>query len=127
MAYVFCNPNPDKNLTGDCVVRAVSLLTDKDWETVFLEIMVCAYEMHDMPSSNAVWAKYLHENGFKRGMLPDTCPDCYTIKDFAEEYNQGKYLVGTGTHAVAVLDGDYYDTWDSGDEVPIYYWTKEED
>ena len=25
-----------------------------------------------------------------------------------------------------LLVGDYFDTWDSGQEVPIYYWKKEE-
>ena len=27
-------------------------------------------------------------------------------------------------HVVAVIDGNYYDTWDSGDKIPIYYWYK---
>jgi hypothetical protein len=27
---------------------------------------------------------------------------------------------------VAVSDGDYFDTWDSGDEVPVYYFEKDE-
>ena len=29
-----------------------------------------------------------------------------------------------GGHVVAVEDGNYYDIWDSGDEVPTYYWMK---
>ena len=28
-------------------------------------------------------------------------------------------------HVVCVKDGNYYDTWQSGDEVPIYAWVKE--
>ena len=27
-------------------------------------------------------------------------------------------------HVIAVENGDYYDNWDSGDEVPIYYWER---
>jgi len=34
-------------------------------------------------------------------------------------------ILATGTHVIAVGDGNYYDTWDSGQEVPIYYWRKE--
>jgi hypothetical protein len=34
-------------------------------------------------------------------------------------------MLATGTHVVAVIDGNYYDTWDSGDEVPIALWKKE--
>ena len=41
---------------------------------------------------------------------------------FCEKYPTGVYVIGTGTHAVAVVDGDYYDSWDSGNEVPSYFW-----
>ena len=48
-----------------------------------------------------------------------------TVREFAKDHPEGKYILGTGTHAVAVIDGDYIDTWDSGDEVPIYYFQEE--
>lgn len=84
-----------------------------------------AYKMYDMPSSNAVWGAYLADMGYRRYVIPDTCPACYSVKQFCIDNPKGKYLLATGTHAVTVIDGDYYDTWDSGDEVPIYYFTKE--
>ncbi len=56
--------------------------------------------------------------------VPDTCPHCYTIRDFAYDHPFGTYLVGTGKHVVTIIDGNYYDTWDSGGEIPIYYWKK---
>lgn len=83
------------------------------------------FEMFDMPSSNRVWGEYLKSRGYERFVIPNTCPDCYTIRDFCIEHPKGKYLVATGVHVVAVVDGDYYDTWDSGGELPIYYWRKE--
>jgi hypothetical protein len=49
---------------------------------------------------------------------------CYTIKEFCKDHPIGDYLLGTGSHVVAVLDGNYYDTWDSGSEVPIYYFKR---
>lgn len=82
--------------------------------------------MHDMPSSNAVWGAYLIDLGYKRYVIPNVCPACFTIRQFCELHPKGKYLLATGTHVVTVIDGDYYDTWDSGDEVPVYYFTKEE-
>lgn len=27
-------------------------------------------------------------------------------------------------HVVCVQDGYYYDSWDSGNEIPIYYWER---
>lgn len=81
--------------------------------------------MKDMPSSNAVWGAYLKSLGFKRYIIPNECPDCYTVSDFAKEHSSGVYILATGTHVVTVKDGDYYDTWDSGKEIPIYYFVKE--
>ena len=81
--------------------------------------------LHDIPSSNDVWSSYLSTRGFKRYVIPSNCPDCYTIREFVEDYPQGTYILATGTHVIAVKDGNYYDTWDSGDEMPIYYWKKE--
>lgn len=124
--FVYYNPNPANNHVGDCVVRAISKVTGQDWEKTYLEVALQGYMLKDMPSANYVWGAYLLENGFKRYIIPNTCPDCYTVRDFCKEYPQGVYLLATGTHVVAVQDGDYYDAWDSGNEIPIYYWHKEE-
>ena len=91
-----------------------------------MDIALQGFMMHDMPTANHVWGTYLKNMGFKQHSLPDTCPDCYTVRDFCAEHNQGSYLLAIGSHVVAVENGDYYDTWDSGYELPIFYWQKEE-
>ena len=121
--FHYLNPNPHNNLTGDCVIRAIAIAQDKSWDDVFLELMSYSYSMKDMPSSNNVWGYYLHNNGYRRHNIPDICPNCVTIRDFVTN-TTGEYILGTGTHVVAVKDGEYYDTWDSGNEIPIYYWKK---
>lgn len=124
--YVFYNPNPEKKLTGDCVIRGICKLTGDDWETVYMHVIVQGYRMHDMPSSNVVWGAYLSTIGYSRHLIPEECPLCFTLREFCERYRSGRYLVATGSHVIAVVDGDYYDTWDSGDEIVLYYWRKEE-
>ena len=79
-----------------------------------------------MPSSNSVWSNYLINDGYKRYAIPNTCPNCYTVRDFCEDHPYGTYLLATGTHVVTCIDGDWLDTWDSGDETPVYYFTKED-
>ena len=126
MGYVNFNPNPKRKLVGDCVIRAISKVTDRNWEDVYLDLMLQGFTMHDMPSSNDVWGTYLANNGFKRYVIPDTCPYCYTVNQFVQDNPDLVGILATGTHVIAVGgDGNYYDTWDSGNEVPIYYWRRE--
>lgn len=125
MSYININVNPKNLYTGDCVIRAIALATDKSWYETYIELVIQGLIDCDIPSSNAVWADYLTSKGYTRHFIPDTCPNCYTVRDFSNDYPEGAYIVGTGTHAIAVIDGDHYDTWDSGDEHPIYYFVKE--
>ena len=124
--YRYYNPNPCGKAVGDCVIRAVSKLENYTWEQSFISICVFAYVHCDMPSSNQVWAAYLRSRGYRQYSLPSNCPLCYTVADFCREHNRGRFLVGTGTHVVAVIDGDYYDAWDSGNEVIDRFFTRGE-
>ena len=125
--YVYYNPNP-RGLwyAGDCVVRAISKADGQDdWQKIYAGLSLYGFMIGNVFTNNAVWDSYLRDNGYKREIIPDTCPYCYTIKDFAKEHPRGTYIVATGRHAVAVVDGNYYDSWDSGGETPIYYYVKE--
>jgi hypothetical protein len=124
--YSEYNPNPRGKRVGDCVIRAVSKATGKSWEETYIELCLLGYIMGDLPSSNAVWDNYLKTQGFIRDIVSADCPSCYTINDFCEEYPQGIYVIGTGSHAVAIENGCIFDTWQSGDEIPIYFYRKEE-
>lgn len=121
MAFLMQNPNPKSARVGDCVVRAISIATGKDWDSVYALLAVKGYEMCDMPSSNAVWARCLEDEGFDRHII-SSC--CFSIRDFCLDHPKGTYVLGTGSHAVAVIDGNYIDAWDSGNEVPIYYFER---
>lgn len=123
--YIKSNPNPDNLMTEDCTIRAISIATDKSWDETYIDVCIKGFVMKRMPSTNSVWAEYLKDQGFSRHIVPDTCPHCYTVRDFCGEHFKGTYVLGTGSHAIAVIDGDYYDAWDSGDEVPLYYFAKE--
>lgn len=125
MGYVPYNPNPARKLVGDCVIRAISKVTNQDWEDTYLDVAMKGLLLHDVPSSNEVWGSYLRDKGFKRYVIPDTCPDCYTISQFCIDNPKLTGILATGTHVVAIKDGDYFDSWDSGQETPIYYWRKE--
>ena len=122
MSFIAFNANPINRNTGDCTVRAISALMNQSWRDTHADLAMTSFYLSDMPSSNRSWGEYLYLNGYRSHMIPDTCPACYTIRQFAKDHPYGRYLLATGTHVVAVIDGDYYDTWDSGDEVPLFYW-----
>lgn len=118
------NPNPLGQHVGDCVIRALSIVLDQSWVKTYLEVCIQGLLLANMPSCNNVWGAYLRSKGFKRAVIPDTCPDCYSVRDFCKDNPSGIFVLGTGNHAVAVVDGNYIDDWDSGDEVPIFVWRK---
>ena len=125
--YSYFNPNPIKNKrVGDCVVRAISKALNQSWEETYIELSLLGYIMGDWGSSNAVWNAYLKSKGFIREIVSNDCPECYTINDFCEEYPQGIYVIGTGSHAVAVVDGILFDSWNSLGEIAIYFYKKGE-
>lgn len=122
--FRYFNPNPDEKFVGDCVVRAIAAACNLDWDTAYLHLVVQGWIIHDMPSANDVWGMYLAGRGFKRAIIPNTCPDCYTVADFCRDHDSGIFVVATGTHVVTVIDGYYYDAWDSGSVIPTYYWER---
>lgn len=118
------NPNPEKKIVRDCTVRAISKALNQSWEKTFLELCDKAYKMHDMPDADCVWGAYLKSKGFKRRIISNCCSDRYTVKDFCNDNPEGEYILALSGHVVSVRNGDYYDTWDSGEEIPIYVWRR---
>lgn len=120
--WVYANPNPCRTETEDCVVRAIAVATGQSWEKVHRDLCEMSRRNCTMPSVNWLWGKYLRRMGFRQFLLPDSCPECVTVRQFSRMYPEGTYIVGTGRHAVAVIDGNWIDAWDSGDEKPAYFW-----
>ena len=120
--WVKCNPNPLGKTTGDCVVRAISVATQQSWRQVYRDLCGMGETECELPNSNHVWGLYLDSMGLEQFLLPESCPRCITVRAFCKRYHEGTFVIGTGNHAVAVIDGDYYDSWDSRNEEPTYFW-----
>lgn len=125
--WIEYNPNPTGRHVGDCAVRAIAKALNVDWEAAFAMIASNAYAMGDMPSSDSVWGAVLREHGFYRKSIPNTCPACYTAKDFCIENPRGTFVLGFGGHVATVKNGNLYDSWNSENEIPVYFWYRKDD
>jgi len=125
--FVRYNPNPEGRSTGDCAVRALSKALDQTWDQTYVGLCAEGFHRKDWGNADSVWGPYLKRHGFRRYLIPDTCPDCYTVADFATENPYGTFILSIpGRHVVTVVNGDIFDSWDSSREVPSYFWAKKE-
>lgn len=122
--WIEYNANPSGNNTNDCVIRALSKALDMPWEQIKILVNVYSSAYHQSDDSDLSWSKILAERGFT--MRAVFCRDLCNLKGFCRNNPTGTYVVKLPNHVCCVQDGDYYDTWDSGEQVPLYIWEKGE-
>lgn len=120
--FISYNPNPTGRHVKDCAVRVVSFALDMSWEEAYDLLCFLGKQMGDMPDADTVWGAALRMNGFKRAVIPNSCPDCYSVEKFAEDHPSGLYVLALGGHVTCVYNGDIYDSWDTSKEMPLYVW-----
>ena len=108
MAWVQYDINPvDKSgRVGDCAVRAVSVALGISWERAYTKLALNGFLMGDMPNSDRVWSSVLRQEGFVREMIPNTCPECYTVQQFCADHPKGTFVLKSDGHVATVIDGN---------------------
>ena len=122
--WIEYNPNPCGRRVGDCSIRALTKALNVDWETAYRMACSNGIEMCDMPSSDSVWGSLLRQRGWYRFGIPNYCPDCYTAEEFLKDHPVGVFVLGFGGHVATAVNGDLYDSYNSLQLTPIYYWMK---
>lgn len=118
--YVYFQPNSKdiKDKVGDCQIRALAKALNKTWLEVFdiitpicreqqvMDIFSCdlSKTKEAMANLGFIYTGVTNKKGTKRP----------TVDSFAKEHRTGTYVVTVAHHVVAVVDGKYFDTWDSG-------------
>lgn len=127
--FIQYNPNPVRgdDGVGDCAVRAVAKATDITWEQAYTELSTSGFLMGDVMNSDQVLSAVLRKHGFVRGSVAESCPDCYTVADFAEENPEGIYVIKTDNHVATIIDGNLFDAWDSSHRIPLWFWVKKQE
>lgn len=121
--FIEFNPNPSKNVkANDCTIRAYCAAEKLDWDAAY--DIACKYGKKGtyMPNDKDTVHNILEQEfGYIKHRISKEDKGM-TVADFAIKYDVGTYYVMVNRHIVAVVDGKYYDTWDSGKKkVSCYY------
>jgi len=124
--WVEFNPNPGKNTkASDCTIRAYCAAEKLSWDEAFDIAGQIAKDNAWMPNDKALVEKIIIDKfGYEMCKL-EKDEKKMTVNEFAIKYNIGTYLVMVARHLVAVVDGQYYDSWDSGDKKVSKYFAKD--
>lgn len=130
--FVYYQPNKKdlKDKYGDCTVRALAKALGVSWLDAF-DLMTpicreyqapnifnlpCDKEREAMARLGFDYTGVSNRKGTKRP----------TVDEFAKAHPTGTYICNVANHEIAVVDGKYYDTWDSGDRKMYGFYTKRE-
>lgn len=125
--FQYYQPNKKdlKDTKGDCVIRALTKVLNKDWFDVFDDLIPYAKANQCMPNDKDVLKDYLLTQNFKYvGVSNKKGTVRPTVESFTKQHKTGTYILIVAHHVVASIDGHYYDTWDSGCKSLYGYWEK---
>lgn len=123
--WIDYNPNPEGRRIDDCAIRALCKALDVSWDEASVMLSAKSLALKTTQNDKATVNAVLHQRGFRRELIPDTCPDCYTAEDFCMDNPVGLFLLCFDHHIAVVEGGHLFDSWDSSREIPIFYWYRE--
>ena len=122
MAWEMYEPNPIRTGAIDCAVRAIAKALDVSWEKAHVMLSVNSFLMGSVQVDDDVWGSILRQHGFKRQIVSNSCPNCYTVDMFCEDHPKGTYVVKSQDHVATVRNGTLFDSWPSGGKTVLYFW-----
>ena len=114
--YNYYNANPYNRHIDDCVVRAISVLTNRNWYDVYDELSDLASDKGLMFDSVEFVEDYLDKR------YPRQCHYAKTVGEFANEFPYGKYAVTMNGHITAILNGTIKDTFNPSNKIMRCAW-----
>lgn len=116
--YEYYQPNEKNGMNGagDCSIRTLTKILGRGWKESFDELAAVAREEQCMPNTMLCIRKFLESRGFVYFRMENQGErrKKKTVKEFASEHRIGKYILITKNHMLALIDGTYYDSFDSG-------------
>lgn len=127
--FQYFQPNPKdlKDRYGDCAVRALCAIENMDWLSCYDKMWELSREVYCPFNSKVGFEHIVKSLGYKyTGITNKKDTKRPTVEEFAKEHKTGKYILVVANHYVAVKEGMYWDTWNSGNKSLYGYWEKAE-
>lgn len=127
--YKYYQPNRKdlKDTYGDCVIRALCRAYNKAWLIVFDELVPISRDLQTTMNEKQCYEEYLRRQGaVYTGISNKKGTKRPTVSSFAQTHKKGTYFLNLANHCVAVVDGQYFDTWDCGQKSLYGFWTVSE-
>ena len=111
------NINPLNKKTGDCVIRAISKATDREWLKVFDDLCKIGRGLFAVPNNSDTYTEYLKE------FETNSCrAEKGKKRKKVEDFKEGTYVLKTANHLTCVIDGINHDLWDNRKRCVYRYW-----
>lgn len=114
--FEYYNANPYNRDIADCVIRALSVLTNRTWNEVYDELTELAGDIGLMFDRVEFVEDYLDDRYLRE------CHYSKTVGEFAREFPIGKYAVTMNGHITAIIDGKIIDTFNPSDRIMRCAW-----
>jgi hypothetical protein len=104
-----------KGIAGDCVVRAIAIITEKGYREVYDDLKDMQNKTPRSGVQKSIYKKYLRLLGFTWTPTMHIGSGCKVhLKE--TELPTGRVLVSLSKHLTAVIDGIIHDTYDPSRE-----------
>ena len=114
-----------KGKAGDCVVRAVAIVTGSDYKTMYNRMASASKERGEAKSARDGVHKSIYEAILKEfGFVWQSAPKFVGRKARTYDMPKGAVVARQAHHLVAVIDGVAHDSWDSTDKMVYGYYAK---
>lgn len=117
--YKFLNVHPQGKRVGDCVKRAITTATQKDYKEVSRELnRYKKISGSEKFNSNENWRGYV-ENVLRAEKISFQAVKGQPRMNgerFCKTYPKGRYILRMASHLSCCVDGVIYDTWDCSDK-----------
>src|SRR5690554_611062 len=121
------NINPKNKKALDCVVRALSLASQKDYFQVVDELVEIYKKTGYIINEKKCYEKWLLQNGFEKMKQPRKQDNTkYEVRELDQVIDTYKYniVVSLAGHLTCVTNNTIFDTWNCGRKTIGNYYIK---